>query len=473
MKRKIHSLIFDDAVRKSCAHSLKSAKIQSQEISQEDLANPSDIIEVLFIGLTSWTEESIQTISRIKQANPSLPIICLVAHPLEGVPCDSVMELIEAVAPLPADPVLLNDTLSLAFQTRQLEIETRETSQKLHAVEEEFRMFQKVGRTIASSLDLNQVLTDIMNVTGQLLKSEAWSLALKDMDTSELVFEAARGDHSDQIRGLRIPQGKGVIGWVAEEGEPLIVADTQKDQRHFKDVDITVGFETRSILCLPLRTKGRILGAIEFINKLGVDQFSPDDINRIKVFVDLAAVSIENALLYRKVTILSERDELTGLYNQRALVRILDREMYLAAKTGQSVAYLFLDLDHFKKVNDQYGHLVGRMTLTEVGMLLPTLSGDREILGRYGGDEFWIISPGTDEKKTMELAEKIRGGIEDHTFLQDLKMDVKLTASVGVALYPDQALTFDDLARMADKALFQAKQSDRNQVIYLRPENVE
>jgi len=107
----------------------------------------------------------------------------------------------------------------------------------------------------------------------------------------------------------------------------------------------------------------------------------------------------------------------------------------------------------------------GRLTLTEVGDLLREITFNRGILGRYGGDEFLVIVPGANQKKAIELAEKIRSRIENHVFLTNQNLEVHLTASIGVALYPDQALTFDDLARIADQALFQAKQSDRNKVI--------
>ncbi|MBN1356986.1 sensor domain-containing diguanylate cyclase [bacterium] len=470
MRQEIHLIILDEAVRSVCLDSLKSSKIHFVEVSQEIPDERFDAMEVLMVAVASLNQDHFLLFRRIKSRQPNLPLVCLVQKPGETGSGDLRPDDIIAFVPMPADPVFLQEAISMAFHFRRIESEVFLAENKILRVEEEFLTFLEVGRAIASSLDLNHVLTDIMNVTGRLLKSEAWSLALVDTETDELVFQAARGDRSQQIVGLRIPKGKGIIGWVAEHGEPLIVADTSEDHRHLKDVDRDVGFESRSILCVPLQTKGKILGAIEFINKVGSDQFSMEDIDRIRVFVDLAAVSIENALLYRRVTNMSERDELTGLYNQRAMVQILSRELDYSCRTGQSLAYLFLDLDHFKKVNDQYGHLIGRKTLTEVGKLLETLTHENEILGRYGGDEYWVIIPGAGREAALNLAERIRSAIENHSFLTELGLNIRLTASVGVALYPDQALTFDDMARMADEALFQAKQADRNKVICTLPD---
>ena len=465
MHEKVILVIEDIGIKETVLTTLKTARTGFTEIPVHEVMNlPADLWQVVVWGSNGLGPESCERIQRFTQQRPNCPVVCLVDNfsMREG---GDIPEDIEGTVHLPADPIFFDKILSQAMLAKNTMRNIRITGGRVSQVEDELEMFLRVARAIASSLELNEVLTSIMTISGRLIKSEAWSLALRDTETGELVFEAALGHHGQQIRGLRIPKGKGVIGWVAEHGEPLIVADTANDDRHFKEVDKNVGFESKSILCLPLKSKGKILGAIEFINKVGKGQFCMEDIDRVRVFVDLASVAIENALLYQRVARLSERDELTGLYNQRTLIQKLNEELKAAEQTGQPLAYLFLDLDRFKRINDQHGHLMGRQTLKEVGILLNDLQTEKTIMGRYGGDEFWVIIPGAERKEAVQMAENIRARIEQQSFLKGFGLDIHITASLGVALYPEQAMTFDDLARLADQALYQAKQQERNKVI--------
>ncbi|MBN1551236.1 sensor domain-containing diguanylate cyclase [bacterium] len=471
MREKYVLSIFEPLFSEQIQNVLKAAKIEFRICNPDELhLEPSGQRNVVIVSAQSFSPGVLKQLEKFKKGHPLHAIVGIVEDSKPSEWLVSEPHIFESIIQLPADPMFLQLALSNANEVSKIECSISETRKRINVIEEQLEMFVKVGRAIASSLELNQVLTSIMNIAGGLLKSEAWSLGLTDPETGDLVFEAARGDFGGQVRGMRLPQGTGVIGWVAQHGEPLIVADTSKDTRHFKEVDRDVGFESRSILCLPLIAKSKVLGAIEFINKIGGQQFTVDDIEDVRVFVDLAAVSIENALLYRKVAQLSQRDELTGLYNQRTLVKLLNDQMQHAKESGQSLAYLFLDLDHFKRINDRHGHLMGRQTLKEIGQLLEEISSGDVIIGRYGGDEFWVIMPAAHQDDAMRLAEIIRSTIENHTFLQDQGLDIHLTVSVGVALYPDQAHSFDELAKMADQALYHAKRI-RNKVLCMNKKN--
>ena len=460
-------LIYDTPkMREACIKALHLIDCPYREVSSDSilLLTPK-VPEVVVWGISDLTMQARAALTRFVEHHSSHPVVLFVPDSISKESIDSPPDDTGLWIFLPADEKSLNDLIRQAFLLKNTEADIRLIRDKIRHVETEFDVFLRVGRAIASSLELNQVLTSIMNITGKLLESEAWSLGLIDHDTGELVFEAALGARGEMIRGLRIPKGKGVIGWVAEHGEPLIVADTSKDLRHLKEVDRNVGFESRSILCLPLKTRGKTVGAIEFINKLGRGQFTPEDIDRVRVFVDLAAVSIENALLYRHVAHLSERDELSGLYNQRTLLKILASKIEESRQTHSPLAYIFLDLDRFKSVNDRYGHLMGRETLREVGQVLLNAAKDDTILGRYGGDEFCVILPGYTRVKAREKAERIRSAIAAHTFLLKHGLSIKLTASIGLALFPEHASSFDELTRIADQAMSAAKRKQRNTVV--------
>lgn len=162
---------------------------------------------------------------------------------------------------------------------------------------------------------------------------------------------------------------------------------------------------------------------------------------------------------------LTYTDDLTGLYNQRYLEIILDRELSLAKRNGTEFSVLFLDLDHFKMVNDTHGHLIGSRLLYEVGEEIKRALRESDITFRYGGDEFVIILSHTNLDAAVLVAERIRVQIEKKRFLARDGMDIRLTASIGVAAVPQHAATKVQILKAADEALYGVKKAVRNSVI--------
>lgn len=162
---------------------------------------------------------------------------------------------------------------------------------------------------------------------------------------------------------------------------------------------------------------------------------------------------------------LTYTDDLTGLYNQRYLEVILDRELSLSKRNGTEFSVLFLDLDHFKSVNDNHGHLIGSRLLYEVGEEIKRALRDSDISFRYGGDEFVMILSHTGLDAAVFVAERIRTQIEKKRFLAREGMDIRLTASIGVASVPMHAATKQQILKAADEALYGVKKAVRNKVI--------
>jgi diguanylate cyclase (GGDEF)-like protein len=162
---------------------------------------------------------------------------------------------------------------------------------------------------------------------------------------------------------------------------------------------------------------------------------------------------------------LTHTDDLTGLFNQRYLELILDREISLAKRNGTQFSVLFLDLDHFKLVNDSHGHLIGSRLLFEVGQEIKKSLRDSDITFRYGGDEFVIILSHTGLEDAIFVAERMRQQIENQIFLAEDKMNIRLTASIGVATVPLHAVTKQQILKAADEALYGVKKAVRNRVI--------
>jgi two-component system, cell cycle response regulator len=164
----------------------------------------------------------------------------------------------------------------------------------------------------------------------------------------------------------------------------------------------------------------------------------------------------------RQVESLAYLDDLTHLYNTRFLEVVLDREI----KGGRPFTVLFLDLDHFKAVNDQHGHLAGSKLLVEIGRVLKSCVRDDDVVVRYGGDEFVAVLVGIDSGGALKVAERIRRSIEDHVFLSSDGARARVTASIGLASVPEHSDDRAELLDLADRAMYRGKRSSRN-VVYI------
>lgn len=153
---------------------------------------------------------------------------------------------------------------------------------------------------INSTLDLDELLSVIMKTAEEVMETEAASLLLLDEETRELVFRVALGTKGSELREkFRVKVGEGIAGWVAKTGEPLIVDDASKDPRFASRFDRDTGFATKKIICVPLKTKGKVIGVLEAFNPRNRECFSSDDLSLFEVFANQSAIAIENAKLHR------------------------------------------------------------------------------------------------------------------------------------------------------------------------------
>ena len=325
--------------------------------------------------------------------------------------------------------------------------------------------FTEIGKAITSSRDLKEILSMVMEKISELLQPKNWSLLLLDNETNELKFEIVVGAGSKKLKDLRLKVGEGVAGWVAREMKPLLVPDVNKDPRFCKKADEVSHFTTQSIICVPLTTRGKCLGVIELINKVEEGAgFSEGDLLVLTTLADFTAIAIENAMFLNKVQELTITDDLTKLYNSRFLHSRLDYEVERARRFNYEISMIFLDLDYFKEVNDVHGHLSGSKLLREVAGLLASMLRTVDMACRYGGDEFIILMPGTSKKNAALVAEKLRASIKEKAFLADEGINIRLTASFGVASFPQDANSKEELIHKADHAMYDAKNRTRDAV---------
>ncbi|HEY4485199.1 MAG TPA: sensor domain-containing diguanylate cyclase [Nitrospiria bacterium] len=354
--------------------------------------------------------------------------------------------------------------MTTADRAKRHQQEIRRLRADLAQRSKELAFFIGSGKALTSTLEFNKVLRVIMERAQRLIKCQAWSLLLLDEDSHLLRFVAAKGSQAKDIKNFSLRVGQGVAGWVVKTGRPLMIHDVRKDKRFDKTLDRLLHFNTRSVLCVPIVNKKRTIGVLEMINKLNGRPFDEKDRDLLHILVDQASIAMERSHLYERMSNLAVTDDLTKLYNFRYLDLTLDREIKRCQRYGTVLSLIFLDMDYFKFVNDTHGHLAGSKALVETAHILLEQLRTIDIIARYGGDEFVVVLPDTDVETARRIAHRIQKTLREHSFLKAEGLKVGMTASFGIAGYPEHAQTKRDLVRLADQAMYQAKNSGRDRI---------
>ena len=329
---------------------------------------------------------------------------------------------------------------------------------------ERLSLFHEVGKSLASTLDLQKILQTIMEKISDFLQPDTWSLLMLDEKTKELYFEIAIGSGANNLKDVRLKLGEGIAGWVAQSGEPLLVENVRKDARFSSKCGELTQLESRSVVCVPIRGREKTLGVIELVNFAGKESFRKEDIPILKNLADYAAIALENARYVQRIHELTITDDCTALYNARHLHFVLDAEIYRSTRYKYEFSVIFIDLDHFKQVNDTYGHLVGSRLLWMIGDIIKNHLRLIDYAFRYGGDEFVVLLPQTPKESALTVVRRIKDLLNAKFFFTEEGLNIKVTASFGVAAFPIDARTRKEVLRMADEAMYLVKNTTRNNI---------
>ena len=355
------------------------------------------------------------------------------------------------------------DQVAIALENARL---FEETQNRLHSQ----IVLREAGTVLSSALDMKTILARLAEQLGKAI--DATSTYINDYDEKNKAFNViaeyispnaceeekisdlgslySKTQEEDQFLNL-MQTGQYVIYHVDDPDTPTV------DRKHMQQ------YGAKSILYVPLMNKERLIGFSELWESRHRREFSSDEIDLCLLLSQQAVVAIENAHLFEEVQNLALTDALTGLYNRRGLFEIGHIEFTRMCRLGRPFSSIMVDIDHFKRVNDKYGHPAGDQVLQFLASELRSTVRGADIVGRYGGEEFAIFLSGSDIQAALGLAERLRHAIEA-TPIYFEENEIRITISLGVAEYNENNPNLETLVARTDQALYVAKHKGRNRV---------
>jgi diguanylate cyclase (GGDEF)-like protein len=337
---------------------------------------------------------------------------------------------------------------SMALQNARLySLERRRASQ--------LEVINAIAQQMTAVLDIKDLLDKVCLLVQHAFQVSHVSVLQKEED--ELVLRAHHGTLTPRFpEGGRVSAGEGFWGQALRQGKTLLENDVKKFPGY-------VGFyqETRSTVCIPLVAFGQSLGIL-VLDSAEPAAFHAHEIQPLESVADICATAIQNAHYVDRVKQLAYLDGLTGIFNRRYFELRMAEEIERARRFDTGMAVIMVDIDQFKYLNDEFGHILGDEVLRQVSSIFHQQLRKIDVVCRYGGEEFAILLSQTNPQHALNVAEKLRSLVEHWQFPG---VPRAVTISAGTASYPEHGITRDELVKAADAGLYMAKQAGRNQVL--------
>jgi len=337
---------------------------------------------------------------------------------------------------------------SLALENARLYSLERRRAEQLEAI-------NAVARQTTAVLELDALLTVVCHLLLEWFRIDHVAVLLAEGET--LRVRAYEGRLTPNLAmGSQLATGVGLASRALSTGKSVI-----ENNVNFVDGYIAGFAETQSEMCVPLIFFGEKLGvlALESARK---DAFDRDDLQPLESVADICAAAIQNASYFDRMKQLAYVDGLTGIHNRRYFEMRVVEELERAGRFQGRMSIIMVDIDNFKRLNDEFGHLLGDEVLRSVSTIMKQQLRKVDLVCRYGGEEFAIVVAETSGENALRVAEKLRRQVEGHHFPG---VPRPVTISCGVADYPTHGITRDEVVAAADNALYQAKQAGRNRVV--------
>lgn len=320
----------------------------------------------------------------------------------------------------------------------------------------------EAGQQLGSTLTFEKIFSLVTSMVKTLFNHNTLVIYLKE-DKDEIM----------KVKSMDTPYSKSISDFDPKAAKSLLSdAVKEKKSRLTDDVHLVEEEEViprpqrnlRSCMCVPLVCEGEALGAI-LVGHQSVKHYSEEHLKTLSILGNQAAISIKNVQLHETTATLAVTDSVSGLYTHGYFQEHLEREFKRCKYANLPISVIIMDVDHFKIVNDTYGHPQGDALLKQLGGVIKSVTRTNDTVCRYGGDEFTITLPETNRIGAVLVAERVRQSVEEYEFVLGSRI-VHISVSGGVASFPEDIETKKDLVEKADKALYEAKKQGRNKVCF-------
>ncbi len=373
-------------------------------------------------------------------ASTELAVLCSSSH--------TPLQWLQYIA-LPLLGVILVETIARL---------SRATSDRIHRLE----LIHEFSRQVTSSLETEQVLS-LLNATIQkIIEADSYYVGLLQDDHIALDLFYDDGEY---FNAVRIPTKSTLAGWVIEHQKPLLIPDLRRDEKPVGLTGYLIGKRRPSLswVGVPITT-ARLKGIIA-LSSYTPEAFDHNDLELLENLAQHAALALDNALRYAEVEELSHLDSLTQVYNHGYFLEVLQKQTDEALLSNTPLSLIMLDIDHFKRYNDTYGHLAGDEILRRLCAIIRRHIKRTDAIGRWGGEEFVISLPTATGMQAFQVARRIQQSMAATAIhSREGKTIPAPTVSQGIAVFPDEADEIFPLIDLADRRLYIAKGRGRNQI---------